>query len=60
MAYGDFPSSQLIVPVVTTAVRDTMVCEVGTLIFNFTTKKLNICVVETVASSASWEVVTSA
>ena len=49
----------LIIPNVSTAVRDTMVSELGTLIFNTTTKKLNFCDVAFTANATSWSVVTS-
>ncbi len=49
----------LIIPVITTAVRDTLVAEVGTVIFNSTTSKLNFCKTKA-AGAGSWEAVTSA
>jgi hypothetical protein len=49
----------LVIPLVTTAVRDTMVADVGTLIYNSTTNKLNICKTKA-AAAGSWEAVTSA
>lgn len=49
----------LILPKYTTAVRDTMVAEVGTIIFNTTTSKINICKTKA-AGAGSWEAVTSA
>ena len=50
---------QLVVPIYTTAVRDTLVADVGTVIYNITTNKLNIC--KAIAAAAgSWEAVTSA
>jgi hypothetical protein len=48
----------LILPKVTTAVRNTMVAEVGTIIYNTTSNKLNFCKAK-VAAAASWEAVTS-
>jgi len=36
-------SKVLIIPKATTAVRDTMKAEVGTIIFNTTTNRINIC-----------------
>lgn len=49
----------LIVPKVAEAVRDTMVAEKGTLIYNTDTDKLNFC--KTAAAGAgSWEAITSA
>lgn len=48
----------LVIPKMTTTVRDTLVAEVGTIIYNTTTNKLNIC--KTAAAGAgSWEAVTS-
>lgn len=49
----------LIVPKVSTAVRDTLVAEVGTIIYNTTTNKLNFCKAQA-AAAGSWEAVTSA
>lgn len=48
----------LVLPKVTTSVRDTLVAEVGTIIYNSTTNKLNFCKTKA-ATSASWEAVTS-
>lgn len=48
----------LVIPIVTTAVRDTMVAEVGTLVFDSTLVKLCICKTKA-AAATSWEVVTS-
>lgn len=49
----------LILPKVTSAVRDTLVAEVGTVIYNTTTNKLNFCKTKA-AGAGSWEAVTSA
>lgn len=49
----------LILPKMTTAVRDTLVAEVGTIIYNTTTNKLNFCKTKA-AGAGSWEAVTSA
>ena len=49
----------LVIPNVTEAIRDTMKCELGTLIFNTTTTKLDICKVAFTAAAASWGEVTS-
>jgi len=49
----------LILPKVATAVRDTLVAEIGTVIFNTTTSKLNFCKTKA-AGAGSWEAVTSA
>lgn len=48
----------LIIPKMTTAVRDTLVAEVGTIIFDTTQSKLCFC--KTAAAAAdSWEKITS-
>lgn len=49
----------LILPKMTTTVRDTLVAEVGTVIYNTTTNKLNFCKTKA-AGAGSWEAVTSA
>lgn len=49
----------LVLPQVTTAVRDTMVADVGTIIYNSTTNKLNYCKTKA-AGAGSWEEITSA
>ena len=49
----------LVIPKFTTTVRDTLVAEVGTIIYNTTTNKLNICKTAS-AGAGSWEAVTSA
>ena len=48
----------LVLPNVTTAVRDTMVADVGTIIYNSTTNKINFCKTKA-AAAGSWEAVTS-
>ena len=49
----------LILPKMTTGVRDTLVAEIGTIIYNTTTNKINFC--KTAAAGAgNWEAVTSA
>ena len=53
-----FPKA-LILPQVTTTVRDTMVADVGTIIYNSTTNKLNYCKTRA-AGAGSWEAITSA
>ena len=51
--------SVLVLPKVTTVNRDLMVAEIGTIIYNSTTNKINFC--KTAAAGAgSWEAVTSA
>jgi hypothetical protein len=49
----------LVLPIVTTAVRDTLTCDIGTIIYNSTTNKLNYCKAK-VAAAGSWEAITSA
>lgn len=49
----------LVLPIYTTAVRDTLVADVGTVIYNSTTNKLNFCKTKA-AGAGSWEAVTSA
>ncbi len=49
----------LVLPKMTTAVRDTLVAEVGTIIYNTTTNKVNFCKTAA-AGAANWEAVTSA
>lgn len=49
----------LVLPKVTEAIRDTMVSEVGSIIYNTTTDKIDICIAA-VAAAASWEEVSSA
>jgi hypothetical protein len=49
----------LVLPKLTTAVRDTLVAEIGTIIYNTTTNKINFCKTQA-AAAGSWEAVTSA
>ena len=49
----------LVLPSYTTTQRDLMLCELGTIIYNSTTKKINFCDVANTAASTSWAVVTS-
>jgi len=49
----------LVIPSVTTAVRNTLVADVGTVIFDSTQSKLCFCKAK-VAAAASWEIITSA
>ena len=51
--------NSLVLPKMTTAVRDTLVAEVAKNIYNTTTNKINICKTAA-AGSSSWEAVTSA
>jgi len=58
MASGDNPTEQLIIPSVSTAVRDVMIADVGTIIYDTTQSKLCVCVSKA-AGAASWEIITS-
>jgi len=49
----------LVLPKMTTAVRDTLVAEIGTIIYNTTSNKVNFCKTAA-AGAANWEAVTSA
>ena len=49
----------LVIPNVSEAIRDTMSSELGTLIFNTNTLKLDICKVAFTAAASSWGEVTS-
>lgn len=49
----------LVIPKYTEAVRDTLVADVGTVIYNTTSNKLNFCKTKA-AGAANWEAVTSA
>ena len=49
----------IILPKTTTAIRDTLVAEIGTIIYNTTTNKINFCKTKA-AAAGSWEAVTSA
>lgn len=48
----------LVIPKITTAVRDTLVAEVGTIIYDVTQDKLCFCKAAT-AGATSWELITS-
>lgn len=50
--------SAFVVPKMTTAVRNTLVAEVGTLIYDTTQNKLCFCKAAA-AAAASWELITS-
>jgi hypothetical protein len=52
-----YPKS-LVLPHVTTTIRNTLLADVGTLIWNTTTSKINVCKAKA-AAAASWEAVTS-
>ena len=49
----------LILPKMSTAVRNTLQAELGTIIYNTTTNKLNFNI-STAAEAGSWEAITSA
>ncbi len=49
----------LILTNLSTAERDALIAEVGTLIYNTTTSKVNVCVTAA-AGAGSWEAITSA
>lgn len=49
----------LILPKLTTAVIDTLVAEVGTIVFDTSKGKISVCITAA-AGAASWEDVTSA
>ena len=49
----------LVLPKMTTAVRNTLVAEIGTVIYDTTQNKLCFCKAKT-AAAASWELITSA
>lgn len=53
-----FPKS-LVLPHFTTTERDALVADVGTVIYNETTSKINFCKTKS-AGAGSWEAVTSA
>ena len=60
MASGDTPKYDYpVLLTVTSTVRDTLVCDIGTIIYNITTNKLNFCKTKA-AGGGSWEAVTSA
>lgn len=50
--------SALILPKMTTAVRNTQLAEIGTIIYDTTQNKLCFCKAK-VAAAASWEAITS-
>jgi len=49
----------LIIPKYTTAQRDLLKAEIGTLIHNTTDNKLNVCDVDRTVGASSWAPVTS-
>ena len=52
-----YPQS-LVLPQFTTTVRDTLIADVGTLIYNSTDDKLDFCIAKAAAAS-SWSRITS-
>ena len=50
--------TSLVLPKFTTAERDLLVVEIGTIIFNTTTVTVDVCDVDRTAGSTSWGVVT--
>ena len=50
--------STLVLPSMTTTVRNTLIAEIGTLIWNTTTEKVNVNTAEA-AAATSWEELTS-
>ena len=50
---------QLVIPNVSEAIRDLMVCERGTIILNTDTGVLNYCDVANTANATSWGLVTT-
>jgi hypothetical protein len=49
----------LILPIYSTAERDALVADIGTIIYNGTTNKINFCKTKA-AGAGNWEAVTSA
>ena len=49
----------LVIPKITQAVRDTLVAEEGTIIYNLDSNKLNVCDVDRTANATSWSIITS-
>lgn len=58
MAGDEIHARVLIVPKMTTAVRNTLVAEPGTIIYDTTQNKLCFCKAAA-AAAASWELITS-
>lgn len=48
----------LILPKLTTAVIDTLIAEVGTIVYDTTKNKISVCITAS-AGAASWEDITS-
>lgn len=55
----DLNPRSLVLPNYTTTQRDLLVVELGFIIFNTTTGKINVCDVGQTASANSWAAVTS-
>jgi len=58
MATDTLRPNALIIPQVTTAVRNTLIAEVGTIIYDSTQNKLCFCKAKA-AAATSWEKITS-
>ncbi len=52
------PNANVILLAISTHKRNLLVAEVGTLVFNTTTSKLNVCKTAS-AGASSWEAITS-
>lgn len=50
----------LVIPNYTTAVIETLLVEVGTIVYDITKSKLSVCVTARTAGAAAWEDITSA
>jgi len=50
----------LVIPNYTTAIKETLIVEVGTLVYDTDLGKLSVCVTARTAGAAAWEDVTSA
>ena len=48
----------LILPIVSTAIKNTLVADIGTLVFDSDLSKVSICKTKT-AGASSWEAITS-
>ena len=51
--------SVIVLPKVSTVTRDLMKAELGTIIYNTTTDKINFCDVDRTVGAGSWALVTS-
>lgn len=50
----------LVIPNFTTAVKETLLVEIGTLVYDTTLSKLSVCITARTTGAAAWEDVTSA